>query len=239
MSAFPQTDWIRLAALREGRTEEKQRVLGELFVRYREPVLAFLRGRGHRAEPAEDLVQGFFLHAIEHRLFEKADMARGRFRNLMLTALQHYAAKTHRAEQAQLRHPAGGFASGDVADLPEGVLPADPATPARAFLRSWAETVVRRVLAALQAEYAGPDRRVHYEIFHRLLIAPILEGSAAPAQRDLAKALGLAEKEVANRLVTARRAYQRLLREEIRQYAASEEEVAEEIQDIFRFFSGS
>jgi DNA-directed RNA polymerase specialized sigma24 family protein len=233
MSAFPQTDWIRLAALREGGAEERQRVRGELFVRYREPVLAYLRGRGTRVEQAEDLVQDFFLHAIQHGLFEKADAARGRFRNLLLTALQHYAAKAHRAERAQLRHPAGGFAGADVGEIPEGVLPADHATPERAFLRGWAETVVRRVLAALQAEYAGPERRAHYEIFRRLMIAPILEGAEPPAQRDLARELGLTEKEVANRLVTARRAYQRLLRAEIGTYSRSEAEIDEEIRELF------
>ena len=237
MSAFPRTDWIRLAALREGGAEEKQRVLGELFVRYREPVLAYLRGRGARNEQAEDLGQDFFLHAIQHGLFEKADAARGRFRNLLLTALQHYAAKAHRAEHAQLRRPAGGFAGGDVADLPEAVLPADHATPERAFLRGWAVTLVRRVLAALKAEYAGPDRRAHFEIFRRLMIAPVLEGAAAPAQRDLARELGLTEKEVANRLVTARRAYQRLLRAEIATYARSEAEIDEEVRELFQHLS--
>lgn len=237
MSAFPQTDWIRLAALRDGSAEEKQRVLGELFVRYREPVLAYLRGRGARAEQAEDLVQDFFLHAIQHGLFEKADAARGRFRNLLLTALQHYAAKAHRAAHAQLRRPAGGFAGSDVADLPEAALPADQATPERAFLRGWAVTLIRRVLAALEAEYAGPDRRAHFEIFHRLMIAPVLDGTPAPAQRDLARTLGLAEKEVANRLVTARRAYQRLLRAEIATYARTEAEIDDEVRDLFQQLS--
>lgn len=237
MSAFPQTDWIRLAVLREGSAEEKQRVRGELFVRYREPVLAYLRGRGARIEQAEDLVQDFFLQAIAERFFEKADAARGRFRNLLLTALQHYAAKAHRAEHAQLRRPAGGFAGADVADLPEGALPADHATPERAFLRGWALTLIRRVLVVLEQEYAGPDRRAHYEIFRRLLIAPILEGTPAPAQRDLARELGLTEKEVANRLVTARRAYQRLLREEIATYARSEAEIDEEIRELFQKLS--
>lgn len=239
MSAFPQTDWIRLAALREGSAEEKQRVRGELFVRYREPVLAYLRGRGARNEPAEDLVQDFFLHAISHGLFEKADAARGRFRNLLLTALQHYAAKAHRAEHAQLRRPAGGFAGADVADLPEAVLPADHATPERAFLRGWAVTLIRRVLAVLEAEYAGPNRRAHFEIFHRLMIAPVLDGAAAPGQRDLARELGLTEKEVANRLVTARRAYQRLLRTEIATYARTEEEIDEEVRELFHHLSQS
>ncbi len=233
MSAFPPTDWIRLAALREGGAEEKQRVLGELFVRYREPVLAYLRGRGSRAGPAEDLVQDFFLHAMQAGFFEKADAARGRFRNLLLRALQHYAAKAHRAEHARLRHPAGGFAGADVAEMPEGVLPADHATPERAFLRGWAETIVRRVLAVLQKEYAAPERRTHYEIFRRLLIAPALEGAVAPAQRDLARELGLTEKEVANRLVTARRAYQRVLRAEIATYARGEAEIDQEIRELF------
>ncbi|SDS02783.1 sigma factor [Opitutus sp. GAS368] len=237
MSAFPQTDWIRLAALREGRAEDKQRVLGELFGRYRDPVLAYLRGRGSRAEQAEDLVQDFFLHAIRHGLFEKADASRGRFRNLLLTALQHYAAKAHRAEHALRRRPAGGFAGNDVADLPEGALPADHATPERAFLRGWALTLIRRVLVVLEKEYAGPDRRAHYEIFRRLLIAPILEGTGAPTQHELAGALGLTEKEVANRLVTARRAYQRLLREEIATYARSEAEIDEEVRELFQKLS--
>lgn len=234
MTAFPPTDWIRLAALREGTADEKKRVIGELFVRYREPVLAFLKGRGNRHEQAEDLVQDFFLHAMNQQLFEKADATRGRFRNLMLAALQHYAAKAHRASRAQFRHPAGGVAGEDVAEIHEAVLPADQSTPARAFLRSWAETVVRRVLAALKAEYAAPERRVHYEVFNRLMIAPILEGAEPPAQRALAGELGLTEKEIANRLVTVRRAYQRLLRTEIATYTRSDEETDEEIRSLFR-----
>ncbi len=230
---FPQTDWRRLDRLRAGDAAERRAVLGELFTRYRGPVLAFLRGKGHPPERAEDLLQDFFLHAIEHGLFEKADAARGRFRNLMLTALQHYAAKAHRAEHAQMRRPAGGFAGTDVAELPEGVLPPDQATPERAFLRGWAETLVRRVVAALEAEYAGPERRTHFEVFRRLMLAPILEGAEPPPQRALAEELGLTEKEVANRLVTARRAYQRLLRAEIASYARSKEEAEEEIRELF------
>jgi RNA polymerase sigma-70 factor (ECF subfamily) len=238
MSAFPVTDWVRLEALRGGSEEERRKVLGELFVRYRDPVLAFLRGKGQSAERAEDLVQDFFLHAMEHRLFEKADASRGRFRNLMLSSLQHFAAKAHRAEQAQRRRPAGGFAANDVAELPEAALPADLATPERAFLQSWAKTLLQRVIAELRREYAGPERQVHFEIFRRLMLAPILEGAEPPAQRALAEELGLTEKEVANRLVTARRAYQRLLRAEVAAYARSETEAEEEIGELFKALSG-
>lgn len=238
MNEFPLTDRVRLEALRTGGEEERRRVLGELFVRYRDPVLAYLRGRGNSPERAEDLVQDFFLHAIEHGLFEKADAARGRFRSLMLTALQHYAAKAHRAERAQRRHPQAGFAGEDVADLPEAVLPPERATPESAFVRSWAQTLLQRVLGTLRTEYGTPEKRQHYEIFHRLVLAPILENAPAPAQRELAGELGLTEKEVANRLVTARRAYQRLLRAEVAAYARNDQEAEDEIAQLFRVLSG-
>lgn len=233
MKAFPVTDWQRLERLKTGDAREKSAVLGELFARYRAPVLAYLAGRGLAADRAEDLLQDFFAYAIQHEVFAKADAARGRFRNLLLTALRHYGAKRHRAAHALARRPEGGFVGDDVADLPEGALPADDATPARAFTHAWATALVRRVVEALRAEYAGPERRAHFEIFHRLMIAPILDGAAAPAQRDLARELGFSEKEVANRLVTARRAYQRLLRDEIAAYARSEAEVDEEIRELF------
>ena len=233
MNAFPPTDWSRLAALRDGTDERKQVILGELFVRYRDPVLAFVRGRGRSRELAEDLVQDFFLYAIEHHLFEKADVARGRFRNLMLASLQHYAANAHRAERAQMRHPPGGFFSNDVSEISEAALPSNHSTPEQAFLRSWAETLLGRVLAALRTEYAGPQRRAHYDILYRFMFAPILEGAPQPSQRTLADELGLTEKEVANRLVTARRAYQRLLRAEIAEYTANDSEANEEIRELF------
>jgi len=235
MTMFPQTDWARLAVLRDGLEEDKREVLGELYTRYRDPIMGFLRGKGHAADRAEDLVQDFFLYSIEHHLFEKADQERGRFRNLVLSALNHFTANAERAEHAQVRHPHGGLvAEADLAgESGEGQLGADPDNPERLFLRAWAETLIRRVLTALSVEYAAPGRLVHFEIFSRLLTAPILDGIEAPTQRALAVELGLSEKEVANRLLTARRAYQRLLRAEIALYAGSEEEVDSEVRDLF------
>ena len=49
----------------------------------------------------------------------------------------------------------------------------------------------------------------------------------------MASELGITEKKMAARLVTARRAYQRLLRAEIAGYASSEEDVEAEIRDLF------
>lgn len=238
--SFPQTQWTQLNLLRGGNDSERNDAMSTLYQLYRRPILAFLAGRGFAQERAEDLVQDFFLHAITHQLFEKADALRGKFRSLMLSALQHYAANAHRHEQAQRRRPAGGFVAADELMAEGGntaMLGIERGTPEQAFIKSWAQTLLKRVVKSLEAECLRTGKQTHFQIFHRSILAPILEGAAAPSQRDMAAELGLTEKEVANRLVTARRAYQRLLRAEVASYASSEEDVDAEIRELFQQLS--
>lgn len=54
---------------------------------------------------------------------------------------------------------------------------------------------------------------------------------------DLGRVHGLTEKQAGNLLETAKRAYRRLLKEEIRLYASSESDVAEEVRDLFAILS--
>jgi hypothetical protein len=78
-------------------------------------------------------------------------------------------------------------------------------------------------------------KQAHYALLRQRLVLPALEGACLPRLRrrqaeppplrDLAARLGLSEKQAANHLLTARRAFQRLLEEEVRSYAGSEEEV--------------
>lgn len=237
---FPQTRWSQLARLKEGDETTKSEVLGTFYQLYRKPVLAYLARRGFGHEKAEDLVQDFFLHSMQHGLFEKAENSRGRFRGLMLSALQHYAANAHRHDQAQQRRPVGGFISADEV-LAEGgstaVLGVDSHTPEDAFTLSWARMLLARVVEALERECGATGKQAHFSIFRRFMLLPILDGVPAPSQREMAEELGLTEKEVANRLVTARRAYQRLLREEIAQYATDSAEVDDEVRDLFTALS--
>ena len=239
---FPQTQWTQLERLRGGNDAERSDAMSALYQIYRRPILAFLAGRGCTQERAEDLVQDFFLHAITHRLFEKADAVRGKFRSLMLSALQHFAANAHRHEQAQIRMPAGGFIAAD-ALMAEGgntaMLGVERGTPEQVFTKAWARALLERVVKSLDEECRRTGKQTHFEIFHRSILAPILEGAEAVSQRAMAAEFGLAEKEVANRLVTARRAYQRLLRAEIASYASSEEDVEREIRELFSVLNSS
>lgn len=236
---FPPTEWQRLDILRAGTDAERREAFDELFRRYRLPVLGFLQRRGRPREHAEDLVQDFFTYCLTERVFDQADPSRGRFRNLMLTALQRYGANQERHAAAQARRPEGGLVSTDTSG-PDGT-PLDHraggATAETAFERAWARALLDRVLVRVRDELSGSGRSTHYDILLSSVVKPVLDGALAPARDALAREHGLTEKEVSNRLVTAKRAYQRLLRDEIRAYAKSDDEVEQEIAELFRAFS--
>jgi RNA polymerase sigma-70 factor (ECF subfamily) len=237
--AFPVTLWSKLIALRDGDEDGRRAIFDFLIRRYWKPVYFFVRRVGYDDEQAKDLVQEFFMVAFATNLFAKADPQRGRFRNLLLKSLQHFLANTRRHEAAQIRHPGGGFVTIHelcTQDRPVFV-PMDTETPEEVFHQTWLRELVLRVLQTLEAECRATGKTTHFELLRLRIIEPILEGAEPPSLRTLAEQFGLAEKAVHNQIITARRAYHRLLRDEIRLYARNDEEVACEIQDLWRFMA--
>ncbi len=239
--AFPATHWSQLAALRAGVGAERTDILNFLIQRYWKPVYCYLRRAGCGEEEAKDLVQDFFVFCLQRDFFDQADPARGRFRNFLLGSLQHFLANAQRAAHAQKRRPPQGLVSLEELGGSDsgGFEPADRETPEAVFHRAWLADLTQRVLRRLEAECQATDKQAHYEILRQRLVLPALEGAEPPPLRDLAQRLGLSEKQAANCLLTARRAFQRLLQEEIRGYAGSEDEVAAEIRDLFHFLGES
>ena len=81
-------------------------------------------------------------------------------------------------------------------------------------------------------------RRPISDLLRLRIIEPILEGAASSLVANLASNSGLLG--VLGRFTTKsslQGAYHRLLREEIRLYARNDEEVAGEIQDLWRFMA--
>lgn len=119
---------------------------------YRPPVLAYVRAHRARQEDAEDLTQAFFEHLLEHRLAERADRERGRFRAFLLTSLKHFLASQHARANARCR--GGGV---DALALDE-LHPADGDGPEQVFEREWAQTVLREALRRLHDEARQADK---------------------------------------------------------------------------------
>ena len=85
--AFLTTHWTLIEKIKSG--EDKDRALiGLMLERYWKPVYCYLRRKGYDNETAKDLTQGFLHEIVLNRgLVHKADQSRGRFRSLLLTAL--------------------------------------------------------------------------------------------------------------------------------------------------------
>ena len=233
---FPTTDWGLFTDIRQADTPARRLALDTLGRRYWRPVFLFIRQHGFGVSDAEDLTQEFFALWLAKDYFAKPDAAKGRFRDLLQASLRRFLANAVRAKQAKRRMPTHGFVSIQELAEAEGPLiePWHGETPEALFTRAWAATLVTRVLGQLEREAVDTGKTVHYDIFKQRIVQPLLDGGEPPSMRTLATRHGIDEKQAANALLTARRAYQRLLRDEIRLYARSEDEVSVEVREIFR-----
>jgi RNA polymerase sigma-70 factor (ECF subfamily) len=234
---FPATHWSRFASLRAGDSAQRHDALNFLLQHYWKPVYCYLRRSGWGEEDAKDLTQEFFAACLRSDLFGQADPARGRFRNFLLVALRRFLANAQRAAHARKRRPPQGFvplddlAAGDSASFE----PADSRTPEAVFHRAWLADLTQRALRRLEHECQATGKQVHYELFRQRLVLPALEGTEPPPLRDLAARLGLSEKQAANCLLTARRAFRRLLEVEIRDFTMNQSEADAELRDLLHF----
>ena len=235
---FPSTMWTDVLGWKSASIEKRQSVLERFYNRYRLPLLAFIEFQGHARPEAEDLLQEFILHQIDGKIFAHADPQKGRFRNLLLTSLKNFIVSSTRSSKAEKRHPKRGFSYLDE-EVSEGVLLkdiiADTKTPEDIFHRIWFVTLLASVMSQLKLDYQTKGQETHFNIFERRVIKPIFHGGDRPSVKALAQEYGLSSTEASNYIVTAKRGYQRHLKEAIKEYSGTEKEASEEINDFLYF----
>lgn len=157
---FQTTHWSLVhRAIGEG-GETAGRALEELCETYWYPIYAFVRRRGHSAEDAEDLTQGFFARLLEKELFVAADPERGRLRTFLLTCLRRYLSDENDRLYARKRGAALTF-SLDAARAEERYA-AEPVapdlSPDRLFQRRWAVALLDAALREVEADFAASGK---------------------------------------------------------------------------------
>jgi hypothetical protein len=227
---FPSTHWSELAALARALAAGDRQALGPLIQRYEIPLRAYLiRERGFDADRADDLLQSFFLaRFLTGDLLARADQHRGRFRTLVLAALNHFATSEQRARDAVKRSPER-WVSADVEDLEGKLSGAD--SPSEIFEAAWARQVLQEVLARVQEQCRRDGRADLAGVLECRLLAE------RPASYDeLVQRFGYQTPgQVANAVRTARALYARTLHEVLRLEARDEdgvEELKAELLDI-------
>ena len=107
--------------------------------------------------------------------------------------------------------------------------PSDGTTPDSLFDRQWALTLLERVQMLLARRYASKNKTALFESLHCRL-----GGSSDDASyREIAENLAMTENAVKVAVHRMRQQFRQILREEISQTVASEEQIDAEIGELF------
>ena len=228
---FATTHWSVVLAAGQPESTRYQQALETLCRTYWFPLYAYLRRHGYNANQAEDHIQAFFASLLEKRGLCLADPKRGRFRSFLLIALKHFLANERARAQAQKRGGGRKFLSLDIENAENQYIrePCDELSPEKLFERSWALAVLDRTMARLQAEAANAKKQ---NLFDCLKVYLTADKGTVPYQ-EMAARLKMTEGAVKVAVHRLRRRYRDLLRDEIAQTVTTEDQINEEIRDLF------
>ncbi|HVJ87657.1 MAG TPA: hypothetical protein VM452_18495 [Caulifigura sp.] len=214
-SSFPVTRWSLIARAIDSNQPASREHMGELLEQYWRPMLVHLKCKGLGHAQSEDVLQDFVLTLLDKNLLTVADPTKGKFRSLLLTALDRFLVSKFRHDSAAKRSP-GHVASLDAAEL-------DVAQPeseaALAFERAWALDVLAETLSRMKSECDETDEGVRWQLFEDRVVRPMLNTGEPTDYAEFAKLHGLDnEKAAMNLLVTAKRQFARVMRDVIAEY---------------------
>lgn len=236
--AFPATMWNDITAWKDASIELRIDILTRFYTSYRLPLISYIIFSGYGKSDSEDLLHDFIIVQAEGDIFLKADPGKGRFRNLLLTSLKHFLISNRRKLSAKKRHPEGGMLYLE-SEVTDGLKVKDylscSTNPEEIFHKAWLASLLMNVYKKLRTEFYEKEQYKHIEIFERRIYSPIMDGSEGQSIADLAGELSISPEDASNYLTTAKRAFRRLLKQEIGEYVTGEKEINEEINDFLGF----
>lgn len=231
---FPTTRWSILTEATGADAEsDRRRALEALAQAYWKPVYCYLRAKWScTREDAKDLTQDFFAGMLEGRFLPAEGRCVASFRSFLRVALDRYLIDEHRRRQALKRGGAQAIfrldAEWNEASLPEVEDPAGR-PPEQILDDAWRARLLERAARQYEEECRVRGVELHSRIFHDY----VLQGDGELPYRALAERYGIRVADVENYLKQAKRRYREILRKEISETVAGEEELREEIRHLF------
>lgn len=233
---FPETRWSLIVKIAGSDPEERSGALEEICTLYRPPVYSFIRNLGHSSHDADDLTQEFFANFLKKDCFSRPVAERGKLRTFLLTAVKRFLTDKHRRGMRQKRGGGAAFvsieAAGENGGIPLESFP-DGRSPEMLFDRQWAEALLARVLARLEAHYRNRGEDGVFE-----LLCPYLRtDSITPGGGGHPSLPGLTEGALRVRLHRFRSRYRLLLQEEVAATIEPGGDITEEIRYLRSLFT--
>jgi RNA polymerase sigma-70 factor (ECF subfamily) len=228
---FATTHWSVVLAAGRPKSGSYQQALETLCQTYWFPLYAYLRRHGCNSHQAQDYTQAFFTTILDKGGLSLADPKRGKFRSFLLASLKHFLSNERARNRAKKRGGGKKALSLDFknAESQYALEPRDELSPEKLFERSWALTILDRTMARLRAEAVSTNKQKLFERLKPYLTA----GKGSAPYRDVAEDLGITEGAVRTAVHRLRKRYRELLRDEIAQTVTSDDQIDEEIRDLF------
>lgn len=236
---FRTTHWTVIQALHAGDEARTHQIISDLLRDYWKPVYCYIRRKGYENDTSKDLTQGFFQEVVlGYELIQRADPTRGRFRTLMLTALDRYLANAHRRQNAKKRIPPDRLiplervAPGDLPDVPQDM------TCEESFNYAWVSELLDKLLSEVEIDCRHRGMSAHWDLFYGRIVQPILDNKTPPSIAVLCAKYGIKEAPQASNMIFAvKRRFQSVLKRYIRQSVASDAEIPEEMSELASFLN--
>jgi RNA polymerase sigma-70 factor (ECF subfamily) len=223
---------------RSGGAEAQEAI--DWFIRsYWKPIYHYFRNRGEGIEDAKDLTQEFLSHVVEKDTLARFDPQGGRFRPFLLLLLKRFLLDQRDRRRALKRGGGAGLLVADFEDAESEFLTLAPRRedPEALFRRAWALGVVHGALALLARELEAEGRNQWIRILSRQY--DLDPDAPKTSYAALAREYGLSESDITNGLHRLRLRLRELVAQEIRASVGSEQELQEELEDLFNALGGS
>ncbi len=234
-SGFPLTRNSAIVALKQGNPDQRKLALARVIEIYRPAVYKYLRLHWHKdAESASDLVQSFFLLALEKEFLADFDPAKARFRTFLRLCLDRFVGKENQSESRIKR---GGDAQHLSTDFE--FIERDLVTPRNAinlsseelFEQEWIRNLLTSAVNTLKEHYENTGKAIHFALFERYDLQSF-DSNDKTSYQQLASQYSLSVETVTNYLAAVRRDFRKIVLEQIHELTATDEEYREEVRSI-------
>ena len=234
---FMTTHWSLIDQI-QAKPDKDQALIGLLLENYWKPVYCYIRRKGYDNEQAKDLTQGFFHEVVlNHKLVQRADQSKGRFRAFLLHALNQYLINEQKKSNVRRRIPEDKLVPLDVIDqsrLPKIV---ETSEPEAAYNYAWMSALLDQIIAAVRRDCYDHGLEVHWKMFSERVVEPVLKNRVPPGLSDICREYGIQHPQKgSNMIVTVKRRFRSALRERVRTTVLSDDEMEDELSEIMRFF---
>ena len=231
---FQTTHWTVVLQAGKAESDESARKALSIFSEtYWPPLYTFVRRRGYSPTDAQDIVQGFFQHVLEHNTLSRADREKGRLRTFLLGSLQNYLLK-QRERMGAIKRGGGQ----QIVSFDDQLIDAEAAMKATAHLSdinsydmAWASSVVTRAWKNVRESFAAEKKREWVDA-----LMPFAAGgtSAPPNQQEVAERLGTTVENLRVSLSRLRQRYRHALRAEVASTVSDPRDIDDELHHLYR-----